>query len=81
MRTILYTLILFTLFSCSDNCDISHYPSAPFINEPYHAEYGDHSVKYIYLCRNGNNNEVYNYYIDSGCWEYYVSYQYNYNCN
>lgn len=80
MKTIFYTLILFTLLSCSNNCDLSTYPSAPY-NEPYHVTYGDNTVKYIYLCRDGFNNEVYNYYVDSGCWEYYVSYQYNLNCN
>ena len=80
MKTIFYTLILFTFLSCSNNCDLSTYPSAPY-NEPYHVTYGDNTVKYIYLCRDGFNNEVYNYYVDSGCWEYYISYQYNSNCN
>ena len=80
MRTIFYTLILCTLLSCSDNCDLTTYPSAPY-NEPYYVEYENTSVKYIYLCRDGYNNEVVTYYMESGCWESYTSFQYNSNCN
>ncbi len=80
MRTLFYTLLLCTLISCEDNCDLSSYPSAPY-NEPYHVDYGDNTVRYVYLCRDGYNNEVFNYYIADGCWEYSLSYQYNSNCN
>ena len=66
--------------SCKDNCDIQNYPLAPY-TEPDHVEYGNDWVKYIYLCRDGYNNEVVTYQVVGDCWEKYIDYQYNYYCN
>jgi hypothetical protein len=79
MRIILLLLIMFFTSCTKENCDISYYPSPPKL-DPYHAEYGDNYVKYIFVCVNGYN-EVYNYYISGDCWELDYSQDYNFNCS
>jgi hypothetical protein len=80
MRIILFTITFLLFISCADSCDLQNYPSAPY-NEPYNVEYGNDWVKYVYLCRNGYNNEIVTYQIVGDCWETYTDYQYNYYCN
>lgn len=78
MRTILLLLIMFIQSCTKENCDLEYYPSPPRL-EPYHVEYGDYNVKYVYICINGYN-EVYNYYVSGDCWELNYSQNYNYDC-
>ena len=78
MRTILLLLIMFIQSCTKENCDLEYYPSPPRL-EPYHVEYGDYNVKYVYICINGYN-EVYNYYVSGDCWELDYSQNYNYDC-
>ena len=78
MRIILLLLIMFFTSCTKENCDINYYPSPPRL-DPYHADYGDTNVRYVYVCVNGYN-EIYNYYISGDCWELDYSQDYNYNC-
>tara|TARA_R110001592_G_scaffold31582_3_gene111220 strand:+ start:931 stop:1173 length:243 start_codon:yes stop_codon:yes gene_type:complete len=80
MKAKLLTILLAVFISCSDNCDTSYYPSPPYL-EPYHAEYGNDWIKYVYLCRDGFSNEIVTYTIVEDCWQRYIEYQYNYLCD
>jgi hypothetical protein len=80
MKTLLKLLMAICLLGCQDNCDLSHYPSPPY-SAPYHVEYSDGWVKYIYICYDGSYNEIITYQVVGGCWEALRSTQYNINCN
>lgn len=79
MKTFLKLFLAILIFGCEDNCDLSHYPSPPYVG-PYQIEYSDGWVKYIYICRDGYN-EIITYQVVGGCWESLRTTQYNIDCN
>ena len=63
--------------SCdNDNCDLNHYPSAPY-GTADDTIYGDNYVRYLYVCYTSSYNKVVTYEIVGDCWEMYVDDNYN----
>lgn len=79
VRLILLFLFVLSISCDNDNCDLNHYPSAPY-GTADDTIYGDNYVRYLYVCYTSSYNKVVTYEIVGDCWEMYVDDNYNINC-
>ena len=82
MRLLLFSLLILLFISCEkqDLCDLTQYPSAPYVNAD-DTLYGDTFIRYLYVCYNQSSyNKIYTYTIIDSCWVLDIKEDYNFNC-